>query len=174
MSLAPASTAPAAAQHAPGRTALPRRTLRRPALFPLGLTLTALLCISLLVQGWTAWCCGGLLWIANPVLAALSQGTGKPRIPFVLWLGGARTCGQGWSARPRGAIAVTRADTILCADDEAVHRARGSSKTPGTAAGLLVALPLMPIPSAGAGPSNAAVLGGVPPAGGCVLHSRSP
>lgn len=164
-------------QHTPGCTALPRHTLRRPALFPLGLALLALLCISLLgqdpcsFQGKTA----GVLQFVYLVLAALSQGMGKPRIPFLLWLGGPRSSGQGWSACPRGGDTVAVVHTVHFAQITKLSAGpdAASSKTPGAATGLLVALPLTPSPSGSAAPSDAVVLSGAPPARGCMLHSRS-
>lgn len=163
-------------QHTPGCTALPRHTLHRPALFPLGLALLTLLCIPLLgqdpqhSQGKTA----GVLQFVYMVLATLSQGMGKPKIPFLLWLGGPRSSGQGWSACPRRGDTVAAVHTVHFAQIKlSTGPDAASSKTPGAAAGLLVALPLTPSPSGSAAPSDAVVLSGAPPARGCVLHSRS-
>lgn len=116
-------------------------------------------------------CCSLFTWY----LAALSQGMGKPRIPFLLWLGGPRSSGQGWSACPRGGDTIAAVHTVHFA--QIIKLSTGPdaarSKTPGAATGLLVALPLTPSPSGSAVPSDAVVLSGAPPAGGCMLHSRS-
>lgn len=118
-------------QHTPGCMALPRHTLHRPALFPLGLVLLALLCISLLgedprsSQGKTA----GVLQFVYLVLGSAQPGHGKTQDPISPVAGRAKVFWAGLVCMPqRRRHHRCGAHCSLCTDNKAVHRARRSKE----------------------------------------------